>query len=332
MGNFSSCIYKGSSRYLRLSSSKSSKLHDIVTSTNFKWIDKEDYKIPTYLFTNVNAKVFIIYCHANGEVLDDQLITLYKYTWERFGIPTNAILFEYPGYGLMKGEATTKGCYTCLCDVVDYIMSINDKHLPIILHGRSIGAAFASRYASENDIIDGIILETPFSSIHSIFSGCCISLRCCCPDILCSEYLHLIKVPKLMIYGTKDPLNPQKSQDELLEYFDTEDHVLRLANFSHNNIPFGSKKSKLLCCIPHTCCCMVIPPVSGQQKKYFEIFKEYITSIISMTLTDYIDTTVNTDIVITSIIVPDCGQNKVSESLVNQEMIPQVQNDEYIEE
>ena len=193
------------------------------------------------------------------------------------------VFFEYPGYGLMLGQANTKNCYSTLVSAIQYVHSINTHHYPIILYGRSIGAAFASRYCAEHEDVDGIILESPFSEIHHVIRGCCCCFRCCTPNIKCAEYLSSIQIPKLLIYGTRDPLNPPQTQQELLSYFTSDkDQILALMNFSHNNIPFGTRKQKIVCYVPRTCCCAIVPKTSTQYKRYIEAIKEYVHVIIDM--------------------------------------------------
>ena len=191
--------------------------------------------IPVFCKTHqYRAKVYVIYCHANGEVMNEQLIRtmssllkmldVFHLTFVRMSIDA----FEY---GLLwvsrirthawpsqykKLLFHTRFCNT-ICPFYQYTPLSNHivfhmETLELNRYGRSIGAAFASRYCAEHEDVDGIILESPFSEIHHVIRGCCCCFRCCTPNIKCAEYLSSIQIPKLLIYGTRDPLNPPQTQ------------------------------------------------------------------------------------------------------------------------
>ena len=74
MGNCKSFIFRGANSRNTKISKLPSDLHDLATNPNFRYVERDSLKIPIYVSESKRAKVYVIYCHANGEVMNEQLI------------------------------------------------------------------------------------------------------------------------------------------------------------------------------------------------------------------------------------------------------------------
>ena len=110
--------------------------------------DHDTYRIPVHgeekiavlALTNSSARFTVLYVHANAED-----ISLVKYQMEDYRKRGFSIFtFDYRGYGNSDGKPSTSHAYEDAEAVFQHL--VRDKGIrpeQIIIHGRSVGAAFA---------------------------------------------------------------------------------------------------------------------------------------------------------------------------------------------
>lgn len=120
----------------------------------------------------------------------------------------NALLVEYPGYGLYKGSPSSAEICRDSEQIFDYLVSdFSISPTNIILFGRSMGSGPAIHLAASRNA-GGLILMSPYTSLKSVvkdyagnFAKMLISERF---DNL--QRVPLVKCPVFLIHGLLDKL------------------------------------------------------------------------------------------------------------------------------
>jgi len=108
-----------------------------------------------------SAQFIVLHLHGNAGNISHRL-SLYRH-WHKLGLSIFA--FDYRGYGQSKGEPTEEGLYKDARAAWSLLMNTFDIQAEyIIISGRSLGAAVATKLATEQHPA-GLVLETPFSNI-----------------------------------------------------------------------------------------------------------------------------------------------------------------------
>ena len=118
-------------------------------------------KINAWFVPADNAEFTVLFCHGNGGCLAHRIETVKLYN--ELGI--NFFIFDYRGYGLSGGRISEKGIY--LDTEAAWRFLVEEKQIPpekIVLIGRSLGGAPASRLAAEKHP-NRLICESSFISI-----------------------------------------------------------------------------------------------------------------------------------------------------------------------
>ena len=125
----------------------------------FKTLD--GVKLYGWFMPHSDARYTVLHFHGNAGNISHRL-SLYRH-WHQMGLSVFA--FDYRGYGNSEGSPGEKGLYE---DGRAAWRLLTEKlGLPtssIIISGRSLGAAVATKLATEVQSA-GLVLETPFTSI-----------------------------------------------------------------------------------------------------------------------------------------------------------------------
>jgi len=127
----------------------------------------------------LSSDIIILYFHGNaGNVylripqfkeMVEKLNARYEYGNKGTTVREHVIIaFDYQGFGLSSGVPTSQGILEDGMQIWRWCQS-KFKQNKIILYGESIGTS-VSAYVYLNSIPDGIILKSPFSSMHSLIS------------------------------------------------------------------------------------------------------------------------------------------------------------------
>ena len=127
---------------------------------------EENIKLHTWLLKKPNSQRTIIFFHGNGGNITERLWQLDIF--DKLNVQT--ILFDYRGYGLSDGKIKSiDELYNDSRYVYNYVVdSLNVPQDQIILWGRSLGGAIASKLASEVKTAQSLILEGTFSEIEPL--------------------------------------------------------------------------------------------------------------------------------------------------------------------
>ena len=86
-------------------------------------------------------------------------------------LPVNVFLFDYRGYGLSRGRPTEAGLYADARAALEVVRARHgaegDAAPPVVLYGRSLGAAVAVHLAA-HEAVAGLILENGFTRLREI--------------------------------------------------------------------------------------------------------------------------------------------------------------------
>lgn len=106
----------------------------------------------------------LIFCHGNGELIDDWLDTFDEpRTW---GV--SILLVEYPGYGRSPGKPSERTITRTAVEAFDALL--DKPHIDpqrLIAYGRSLGGGAAAALARHRPIA-AMILESTFTSVTDI--------------------------------------------------------------------------------------------------------------------------------------------------------------------
>ena len=109
----------------------------------------------------------VIYWHGNGGNLSlwlDVLLDIHKRGF-------SVLAVDYRGYGASTGKPSEQGLYRDADAVTGFFQaSLRQQGVRTLYWGRSLGCAVAS-YAASKHAPDGLILESPFADLRSLFAG-----------------------------------------------------------------------------------------------------------------------------------------------------------------
>ncbi len=111
-----------------------------------------------------NARGSVIICHGNAGNIGDRLPLLAAL--HKLGM--SALIFDYRGFGASTGKPSEKGTYLDARAAWDWLVG-QRRTQPgkIIIMGRSLGGAVASRLAAEINPA-GLVIESSFSSLPDL--------------------------------------------------------------------------------------------------------------------------------------------------------------------
>jgi len=149
----------------------------------------------------------VIYWHGNGGNLSLWMPVLVDLRNRGFSV----LAVDYRGYGDSSGSPSERGLYRDAEAATGYF----NQHLrrpgaPTVYWGRSLGCAVAS-YAARQVPPEGLILESPFPDVRSLFSGNPIMLALSffsSYTFSTSAHLEAYRSPLLVIHGDADSIIP----------------------------------------------------------------------------------------------------------------------------
>jgi uncharacterized protein len=156
----------------------------------------------------------VIFFYGNGACL--------AYMGEEFNafrrLGANALMVEFPGYGMSGGKPSEKGFYAAADAAYDYVLHRPDiDHGRIVAAGWSMGAAVALDLASRRKV-SSLVLVNAFTTLpavsHALMRWFPTSL------IIKSRFDNLAKIPAvtcpiLIAHGTRDELVPPAMSGQL---------------------------------------------------------------------------------------------------------------------
>jgi len=180
-------------------------------------------------FPSDQAKATILYSHGNGEDLGSIRETLKLLNQLGF----NVLAYDYPGYGLSKGDPSEAHTYVAAQAAYDYLTA--ELRIPaecIFLYGRSLGGGPSVELARRNPV-GGIILEGAFVSAFRVKTRWQMLPWDKFENLKKLKELHC---PILVIHGTHDHTVPFWHGKALYDASPQEKMKLWVEGAGHNNI------------------------------------------------------------------------------------------------
>jgi len=181
------------------------------------------------------AKGVVLFFHGNAGSLA-RWGHLHHY-FERLGY--DYFVYDYRGYGKSTGKRNEFLMYEDALAVFEYVKQLYNED-KIVLFGRSLGSAFASRVAVESKV-KMLILETPFYSMRHLF-------YCYYPflpqlfffkyNFYNHHYLQQTDCPVYIFQGTNDWIVPYRCAIRLKKWLKPQDEFITVPGGSHNNLLF----------------------------------------------------------------------------------------------
>lgn len=188
----------------------------------YLWDTPYEGKINALHFKIENPKGVIAYFHGNADNLHRWGKIAVDFT--KFGY--DVLVMDYRGYGKSSGPRNEEYLYSDAQFFYDFAKE-NYGENKIIVYGRSLGGAFATKIAGENQP-KMVILESTFYNLQDIVNRWLpgkvtdkVSPKMTY-HFLSNQNILKIKVPLYHFHGTKDSVVPLKSGKKLFEVFEKE--------------------------------------------------------------------------------------------------------------
>jgi pimeloyl-ACP methyl ester carboxylesterase len=202
----------------------------------------QEYFIPAEDGKRLNALLFktdqlskglILYFHGNAGNL--KRWGSYAVDFTKLGY--DILMVDYRGYGKSNGKPTEEDLYTDAFTVWNW-SKVNAPHDKIIIYGRSLGSAVASKLATKTNP-DLLILETPFDELKGVVYPPFRTIFYLLPTQFHfpnNLFLAEVKCRKVIIHGTNDWVVPLSSASRLKQFISTQDAFVVIDGGSHNNL------------------------------------------------------------------------------------------------
>ena len=188
----------------------------------YLWDTPYEGKISALHFKIENPKGVIAYFHGNADNLHRWGKIAVDFT--KFGY--DVLVMDYRGYGKSSGPRNEEYLYSDAQFFYDFAKE-NYGENKIIVYGRSLGGAFATKIAGENQP-KMVILESTFYNLQDIVNRWLpgkvtdkVSPKMTY-HFLSNQNILKVKVPLYHFHGTKDSVVPLKSGKKLFEVFEKE--------------------------------------------------------------------------------------------------------------
>ncbi|MFT3714180.1 MAG: alpha/beta fold hydrolase [Archangium sp.] len=187
--------------------------------------------------THLNATAFatLVFFHGNGETVGDYDELAARFT----ALGLEVVFFDYRGYGQSNGVPTLRALYA---DAVKCIATV-ERTRPVVLFGRSLGAAASAELAGRDGLIDGLVLESGGSNLAAL-----VARRGFPPYTLSDEErgvfdpvvkLSRCRVPALVLHGRNDDLILPREAEAAFAALASQDKQLVFVPGGHNDLSFS---------------------------------------------------------------------------------------------
>lgn len=179
------------------------------------------------------SKGLILYFHGNRGNLQRWGHYAKDFTAHGYEV----LMIDYRGYGKSTGKPTEEALYRDARSVYDWCVA-HGLHGRLILYGRSLGSAVASRLAGEVNH-DLLILETPFDELRGAirpYAGPLIPLLPLHYTFSNTEHLRTARSRVVIFHGTQDNIVPMSSAERLKPLLATPADFIVVPGGGHRNL------------------------------------------------------------------------------------------------
>lgn len=190
-------------------------------------------RINALWFRKPESRGVVLYFHGNADSLRRWGHLYYVFFQRGYDF----FVIDYRGFGKSSGSRTEANLYA---DAQAAYAFVRQHYAAenIVLYGRSLGSAFASRLAARQPV-GRLVLETPFSTMGDLYHAYFPFL----PRLFRFKYLlsnmdHLREVscPVMVFHGTRDLVVPYKVAARIREALKPGDVFVTIDGGSHNNL------------------------------------------------------------------------------------------------
>jgi fermentation-respiration switch protein FrsA (DUF1100 family) len=182
-------------------------------------------------------KPVIVHYHGNAGNIGSRALYLRPYMDHGYGL----LLAEYRGFGGNGGKLSEEGFYRDAEAWLQWVLK--DENIPpqrVFLYGESLGTGIATQTALAHPDLGGMILESAFTSFVDMAQRLYPFLPATLLVVDRYETLSKIsnvKIPLLMIHGTRDSVVPFAMGQKVFAAADSENKTFHaIPNADHNNI------------------------------------------------------------------------------------------------
>jgi fermentation-respiration switch protein FrsA (DUF1100 family) len=179
---------------------------------------------PAYRYT-------VLSFHGNGDFIGAHALLARRLIDAGHGV----LLVSYRGYSGNPGSPSEAGLYDDGRAAMAFLEARNEA---VVLHGFSLGAAVAVRMAVEHRV-HGVILEAPFTAAADIAASAYpfVPVRWLMRDPFDTlPNLGAIRVPVLVIHGTRDEVVPAAQSDRVYDAIAAPKQRVVIDGAGHNDL------------------------------------------------------------------------------------------------
>ncbi len=129
------------------------------------------------------ATTWVVWMHQDGTAMATAPTIIYSHGqsanidryWERASLlwgefHANVLVYDYPGYGMVPGNATEAGVYATASLAMQFVQGLGAQidQSRVFQYGFSMGSGPATQLAAFGPHVRGLILEAPFTSIDAM--------------------------------------------------------------------------------------------------------------------------------------------------------------------
>lgn len=182
-----------------------------------------------------SIKGVVLYFHGNRENINRYASFAENFTKKGYEV----WMPDYPTFGKSTGKLSEAILYE---EAIQVYSMAKAKFNPdsISIYGKSLGTGIASYLASKRNCKQ-LILETPYSSITSIFNRYCFIFpvsKMIHYKLPTKEYLKNVIAPVTIFHGTNDGIIPYSNALQLKESLKKTDEFITVEGAIHTNINY----------------------------------------------------------------------------------------------
>ncbi len=190
-----------------------------------------------------NGKPTIVYFHGNAGNVADRIHKAMEFIPNGYGVA----LVGYRGYSGNPGQPSEKNLYEDARSAIAMLQTLGVRKTDMIIYGESLGTGVATQMATEFPT-KALILEAPFTSLVDVGARryWFFPVRFLMKDKFHNaRKIGALKMPILIIHGTRDETVPYKLGERLFGYVTSPvKEFLTLNDASHADVyDFGAGKA-----------------------------------------------------------------------------------------
>lgn len=209
--------------------------HDFAFDVPFREINitVDGAKLNSLIFRQPNPRGLVFFLHGNGGNLETWTNNVKFYQ----RINYDMFMLDYRGYGKSTGHIASESQLHDDVRAAWNVIAPNYENKPIVIYGRSLGAAVAAKLARDVDS-DLVILVSPFTSMLAMAKDeyPYIPSSVLRYPLRNDEIIDEIDAPIILVHGDKDTFIPISHSHELQSLAKPSTKLLVIEGATHGDI------------------------------------------------------------------------------------------------